>query len=312
MLTPVGEFRQSAYLQQTALFLGQDQVFSYASALLKRFSGIDLSDKQIEKLCHHYGELLEGKSKDNEAHPLKKSSHLQYVMVDGSYMMSRKDGWVETKLGRIFKADDCLSIDDKRGIIRASEYVAHIGGYQDFCEKLRPRLEGLTRLVFIADGASWIWKWVQQCYPQGVQMLDFFHAYEKLCQWAVLVLKDKTTRQAWLEDMKALLLADCVGEVILQVQDTDCKLSEALDKKMALLTYFENNRHRMLYQTYRNAGYLIGSGPIESANRLVIQQRLKRSGQRWTLKGGQQVLNLRTANLSIEWQQVVDLVRMAA
>lgn len=293
------------------MFLGQEQVFSYASALLKRFSGVDLSDKQIEKLCHRYGELLEVKAEKNTTIALKKPTQLQDVMVDGSYRMSREAGWVETKLGRIVKADDCLSIYDKRTQIRASQYVAHIGGYQDFCEKLRPRLDGLPWLVFIADGAAWIWKWVQQSYPEGVQILDFFHAYEKLCQWAVLVWKDKTTRQAWLEEMKTLLLTDSVGEVICQVQDTDCK-GEALDKKTALLTYFENNRHRMLYQTYRKAGYLIGSGPIESANRQVIQQRMKRSGQRWTLKGGQQVLNLRTANLSNEWQQVVNLIRTAA
>lgn len=293
------------------MFLGQEQVFSYASALLKRFSGIDLSDKQIENLCHHYGALLEGKAKDNEELTLQKSPQLHYVMVDGSYLMSREEGWVETKLGRVFQADDHLAISDKRAVIRASEYVAHIGGYQAFCEKLSPRLDQLTRLVFIADGASWIWKWVQDCYPDGVQILDFFHAYEKLCQWAVLAFKDKSTRQSWLEEMKVFLLTDAVGEVIIQVQDTDCQ-GEVLAKKTALLTYFENNRHRMQYQTYRQAGYLIGSGPIESANRQVIQQRMKRSGQRWTLRGGQQVLNLRTANLSNEWQQVVNLVRIAA
>ncbi len=42
------------------------------------------------------------------------------------------------------------------------------------------------------------------------------------------------------------------------------------------------------------------------------QQRQKRSGQKWTLKGGQQVLNIRTKNLSNQWIDVTQLVRMAA
>lgn len=306
---PGGHFRQSAYLQQSALFLGQEQTFSYASELLERFSGIVLSDKQIENLCHHYGQCLEGQSIDNLS--LDKRGQLHYAMVDGSYLMSREEGWIETKLGRIFKADDCLCISDKRSQIKTSRYVAHIGSHKSFCEKLSPHLDRLSRVVFIADGAAWIWKWVQDFYPDSVQILDFYHAYEKLCQWAVLVFKDQSVRQCWLQDMKELLLDDQLEEVMLQIQDRDCK-GENVEKKTALLSYFNNNRHRMLYGRYLEAGYLIGSGAIESANRHVIQQRMKRSGQRWTIQGGQQVLNLRTAKLSNDWKQVVNLVRQAA
>ena len=50
VLSPKGNFRQSPYLQETALFLGQSEIFMDASELLERLSGIDLSDKQIENL----------------------------------------------------------------------------------------------------------------------------------------------------------------------------------------------------------------------------------------------------------------------
>ena len=68
----------------------------------------------------------------------------------------------------------------------------------------------------------------------------------------------------------------------------------------------------MSYKTFLDKGFLIGSGAIESAQRTVVQHRLKRSGQRWTLKGAQQVLNIRTKNLSNKWNDVTNLVRMAA
>jgi len=88
-------------------------------------------------------------------------------------------------------------------------------------------------------------------------------------------------------------------------------LGEALAQKKALLTYLRHNADRMRYKHFLAQGYLIGSGAIESAQRNLVQQRLKRSGQRWTQERAQQVLNLRTKNLGQQWHQVTDLVRAA-
>lgn len=40
-------------------------------------------------------------------------------------------------------------------------------------------LENLNDLVFIADGARWIWKWADKTYPESVQIVDFYHAKEQ-------------------------------------------------------------------------------------------------------------------------------------
>jgi hypothetical protein len=68
----------------------------------------------------------------------------------------------------------------------------------------------------------------------------------------------------------------------------------------------------MNYKTYKQMGLLIGSGPIEAAHRNVIQQRMKRSGQRWTKEGLQQIANLRVASKSNQWDSVVNMMKMAA
>ena len=68
----------------------------------------------------------------------------------------------------------------------------------------------------------------------------------------------------------------------------------------------------MKYQTYQNAGFIIGSGAIESAHRTVVQQRLKLSGQRWTEKGAQQIVNLMAIHKSNRWGEVIKLIKMAA
>lgn len=68
----------------------------------------------------------------------------------------------------------------------------------------------------------------------------------------------------------------------------------------------------MQYKTYRQNGLLVGSGPIESAHRNVIQQRLKLSGQRWSIKGAQQIDNLRVMKKSNNWECVLRLIKKAA
>ena len=64
------------------------------------------------------------------------------------------------------------------------------------------------------------------------------------------------------------------------------------------MLYLFHNRWRMRYHLFREAGYPIGSGTVESACKHVVQQRLKQSGMRWSLIGAQAMLALRSTLLS--------------
>jgi hypothetical protein len=59
--------------------------------------------------------------------------------------------------------------------------------------------------------------------------------------------------------------------------------SPALQNKH--LTYFSNHMERMRYAQFRTAGYLIGSGVIESGCKQIVSQRLKLPGAQWNLDG---------------------------
>ena len=67
--------------------------------------------------------------------------------------------------------------------------------------------------------------------------------------------------------------------------------------------------YRMNYPQYIERELCIGSGAIEAAHRTIVQQRMKRSGQRWTEIRVQNMLNLKVANLSGQWNKIVDLMR---
>ena len=104
-------------------------------------------------------------------------------------------------------------------------------------------------------------------------------------------------------------MEDKVSTVIENISLLPCK-GQPLQMQRNLLTYYESNKGRMMYKTYQTQGLLIGSGPMEAAHRHVIQCRMKLSGQRWTIKGAQQVANLRVANKSGRWADVLQLINL--
>ena len=60
------------------------------------------------------------------------------------------------------------------------------------------------------------------------------------------------------------------------------------------LGYFRTHRHRMDYAGAKAKGLPIGSGVVEAACKTLVTERLKRSGMRWGLRGGQAILTLRS------------------
>jgi hypothetical protein len=65
---------------------------------------------------------------------------------------------------------------------------------------------------------------------------------------------------------------------------------QAIHKTIA---YFREHRHRMRYRDLRAQLLPIGAGGVEAACKTLVSQRLKRSGMRWRVPGGQAILTFR-------------------
>jgi hypothetical protein len=236
-------------------------------------------------------------------------------MVYGSMVLSR-DGWKETKLGRVFKSGDCIKDGSDKGAILQSQYVAHLGGNKPFCRAMSELLDAYggnsigEQLVFINDGATWIHQWCKDIYPKSVHVLDYYHAAEHLYEFITLAFKDAEAGRAWGKDIETLLMQSKVEQAIQAIQTQVAGNKKAQEVKLGLINYYEQNKERMDYARYAKIGTgIIGSVAIESAHRTVIQKRLKQSGQRWTIKGAQNVLNLRVVYMSNQWHKVINLIK---
>lgn len=319
--TAPGGFKISSYMQEHLCRVGTKMTFGEASEEVTKLMGVEVNAKQIERLCHYYGEKLEQvdwKEACNEymelSQPLKNEQ--TYAMIDGSMILTREEDspWKEVKLCRTFQSSDRVEdISKARNCIGHSNYVAHLGSHDEFFDKVLDMLPNRSPLVFVCDGAKWIWKWIEEYYPNSTQILDLFHCKEHLYDFAKTYYpKDEKQTLKWVESCIELLMDKKVNELLTTISQLSCSHKQVEKEKQKLLTYLQNNETRINYGLYKEKGLLFGSGAIESANRDVIQKRMKLSGQRWTLQGAQQMINLRICYKSGHHRKLHQLITQKA
>ena len=306
-------------MQSLVCMLSQSTVFEEASQLLRRLLKIDLSAKQFQRVSEYYGDQIDPIIEANHTDympqltPAKDKDENLYVMVDGCMIFTREEKWKENKLARFFYDSQNIDIQRNRNEICDTVYISHLGSIDQFLPKVEKHLSILDgKKIFIGDGARWIWNWVEDNYPGAVQILDYYHAVEKIEEFARLQFSNKDRKQKWLAKQKELLNTDGVLTIIDNLKNMKSISPQAQDAKQAAINYYEEHEDRMLYKTYRERGLMIGSGPIEAAHRNVIQRRLKLSGQKWSIKGAQAIANLRCYNKSQSWHIIDNLIRIAA
>ena len=154
-------------------------------------------------------------------------------------------------------------------------------------------------LSSVNDGAAWIWNIVRMCYGNCVEILDWWHAVEKLWLIAQHTFEpDSEQTTAWVCAQKQLLIAGNLRHILRHIRLRYPKHQPLPDPVHKAILYLFHNRWRLRYHLFRKAGYPIGSGTVESACKLVVQQRLKQSGMRWSRNGAQAMLALRSTLLS--------------
>jgi len=145
---------------------------------------------------------------------------------------------------------------------------------------------------------------VEKYFPQAVQIVDWYHASQYLTPIAETAFGADTQRaRQWLAQARTDLWEGRIREVIRSCRTfLHRTASEAFAQKA--ITYYTNNEKRMDYARFRQQGYLIGSGTIESACKQIAASRLKCSGARWTLAGVIATAKARAAWLSKTWDSL--------
>jgi hypothetical protein len=231
------------------------------------------------------------------------------VSMDGAMVNIRGEGWKEVKTVSISAVERITDEDTEQievrltrhsyrsGLWEAKEFAQH-----QWAEGCRRGLERAKQIVSVNDGALWIWIIVQMCWAPCVEILDWWHVVEKLWEVAAALFdEDEAATTRWMDRQKSHLYKGQLRQVIRAIRHW-CPRGQTLPDKVRLgVGYLFNNRWRMRYKLFRETGYPIGSGTVESACKLVMQERMKQAGMRWSRDGAQAMLALRSVLLSERW-----------
>jgi hypothetical protein len=234
-----------------------------------------------------------------------------YLQVDGQMCPTREprqssedQGYREAKAVLAFSQHDVAEISKERHEILHKILYAKITDSEEFRSFVAAAYHQAhgphaAEVLVLADGAHWIWNLVEDLIPHAIQILDFSHAKHYLWDAGKIIYGEGSAFVApWVKEQETLLLEDKVGQVI-------AHLHHFLDIRPQLATvlhYFEQNAARMRYGTYRQRGYFIGSGAIESAGKQITAARIKGPGMRWNVRDLNALLTLRCVFLEQSWQ----------
>lgn len=192
---------------------------------------------------------------------------------------------------------------------RSSSYLVTFDPAADFgtlmaAEARRRGAARIRQLVFLGDGAAWIWNLATRHFPEATQIVDLFHAREHLHDLAKLLefmLGDH--KQDWLERRLGDLDDGDIDAICAAARVFPLAGRKAADLATAL-GYFEHNAHRMRYAHFKKLGMFVGSGAVEGGIKSIVAQRCKLSGMRWTVPGATGILTLRCLEASGRWEEI--------
>ena len=317
-------------IREATWLSGVSGSYAQAEEVLIRIGKINLDDSTIWRHVKKRGEILqEAAEKRKEKalalpqigerphQPSAGADHMGprgHPGLDGAMVNIREEGWKEFKVGAVYEIAERPTCDPITGewvnIACAvnNSYVAHLGDAQAFgpflwSEAQARGWEDARHTQTIGDGAHWgpegTPNLADEYFPYSVRTLDWYHASEYLHNAARLLFpaSDSATTR-WFNHAETLLFQGQAETIATAISDKiERNPALACDELSAAMTYFQHNHKRMQYRAFREDGFPIGSGMVESAAK-QFKARFTGPGMRWSRKGLQRLIPIRSAVLS--------------
>jgi len=282
-----------------------------AEDVLKRFSGVRVSASTVLRCTEGEGERLRAQQKEGRmveptqpelkwTAPREEGQPVAYVGLDAFGVPMQGAGAGKAEHRMLYTA---------LLYTPAKEHTRYLVDFEldALAEQVRSQAGALgiahvSDLIAVTDGGNGLEEALQRHLAENLTtILDWYHAAEHLCDFAkVWHAHDEEARTQWQAQSKGILYEQG-GEALLTYLHALAlppgASAQAHEELRKLIGYFENNRHRTDYPTYRRNGWDIGSGPTEAGCK-IIGERLKGSGMRWVEDGAATVASLRALYVS--------------
>lgn len=308
-----------------------DSFAAGARKILARLSGLHLSESTVQRATEAAGERLAeaqhsgqdiGASTPWNWHKDAEGKSVGYVSVDatGVGQQGPRGKKAEGKMVYVGMVYNPVPEDRERWANPKtqrppewqSRYVAQVRPLEKLSQPLRRQagqvgLDKAERIIALSDGGNGLEDFLRMNFPLvDAVILDFYHVAEYVAKLSkALHPDDEAAAKSWRETTCETLKTQGGTAVLENLRGLTVRPG-AKAVRDEVVGYFENQSHRMDYPTYRAKGWQIGSGPVESACKTVIGERMKGGGMRWGLDGADAVSHLRALFCSCDklWESL--------
>jgi hypothetical protein len=319
---------------------GVNEPFRKADTLLTALAGWHVCAETIRKCCHQAA--ADARERRDELNGLpeafaKAASQDREAHIDAG-KVNTPDGWRDIKLV-VFacreRGESSTSADyEQRDLPSPSvrSVIAEVEEASAFGPRCKAEAERLgvvdtsaqttERLSVLGDGAEWIWNLADMQFPGAAQVLDVYHAVEKLAEAGREEFGLGTVEmEEWLAEARGNLVADGyvgVCEALMRPAAGEAEGVEAgvggderqppremmgAEVAAAVLNYFCGHRIRLGYAGRLHEGRVIGSGLVEGTIKQRVNVRMKRGSARWLPEHAGPFVELMAMADTVEWSE---------
>jgi hypothetical protein len=306
--------------------VGHEAPFDQGRQQLQLLAGLEVTTKAVERTAEAIGADIAARQQEEIQRAMQldlpmivgEPVPVLYVELDGTGVpvvkketegrRGKTEGQPahtrEAKLGGVFTQ---TTWDEKGYAVRnpnSTTYVGAIETAEEFGKRLyleawKRGWSRAVKRVVIGDGAEWIWNIANEHFPDGIQIVDLFHARQHLWGLARKLYPNQDAEQkAWMTIHQNLLDEGKIEDLVAVLRSLDSSHPELAEKIRTEADYFEKNAKRMRYPEFRHQHLFVGSGVIEAGCKTVIGSRCKQSGMFWTVRGANAILALRCCQIN--------------
>jgi hypothetical protein len=304
---------------QVASIAGVQTSFAQsAEVTLEKLCGLRLSESTVERVTEATGErlvkLLREKVTFGEQQPWTwqrdaRGKTCAYVGLDATGVRQQGEHGAKAD-GRMAYVGMLYNPRNKHDSQPTERHqVRYLAGFYELnelgsqlrCQAAQVGWDEAEQQIALSDGGNGLEEFFRKNFPLAECILDFWHAAEHLTELGLALYPDDESQRrewvgAWCHQLKhhggAAMLT-----TLETIELSSCP-SSARQAHAECVRYFRNHHHRMDYPRYLANGWQIGSGPVESACKTVVANRLKGSGMRWGEDGSDATCHLRALYLS--------------
>jgi len=315
---PMGSL--SPRLAESVGLLGTLIPFEQVPATLVFFSRVEIDQDTARRRTEAAGgalvqvEKAEVERIERECPPVPPGPAIQQLSADGAMVPLVHGEWAEVKTLVIGTVGERVEGDGSPAAHTGElSYFSRLTDAQTFTrlatgEVHRRGTKRAGEVCAVMDGAEWLHRLVDEHRPDAVRILDFPHAAEHVSSAAHAVFGAGTAAASeWLGVQFHVLKHGDPDQLLAALRalpvETADRPEETQAVRDAVVGYLEKRRGQIEYAEFLQRGYPIGSGAVESANKVLVEARLKGSGMHWARINVDPMLALRAALRSGRWTQ---------